>query len=62
MSSGTHTGGLRTPTGQVIPPTGKKGLVPSSTTYQFKGGKVAQSWVHWDMVTLLAQLGLMPGM
>jgi predicted ester cyclase len=62
MSSGTHTGGLRSPSGAVIPPTGKKGMVPGSTTYQFKGGKVVQSWVHWDMTTLLAQLGLMPGM
>lgn len=62
MASGTHTGGLRTPTGAVLPPTGKKAMVPGSTTYLFKGGKAAQSWVHWDMVTLLAQLGLMPGM
>jgi predicted ester cyclase len=62
MSSGTHTGGMRTPTGAVIPPTGKKAMVPGSTTYLFKGGKAAQSWVHWDMVTLLAQLGLMPNM
>jgi predicted ester cyclase len=62
ISSGTHTGGMRTPTGAVIPPTGKKGMVPGSTTYLFKGGKAAQAWVHWDMATLLAQLGLMPGM
>jgi predicted ester cyclase len=62
MSSGTHTGGLRTPTGAVLPPTGKKAMVPGSSTYLFKGGKAAMVWVHWDMVTLLAQLGLMPGM
>ena len=62
MASGTHTGGMRTPTGAVLPATGKKAMVPGSTTYLFKGGKAAQSWVHWDMVTLLAQLGLMPGM
>ena len=62
IGSGTHTGGLRTPTGAVIPPTGKKAMVPGSTTYQFKGGKAIQSWLHWDMTTLLAQLGLMPGM
>ena len=55
-------GGLRTPTGTVIPPTGKKVMVPGSTANQFEVGKATQSWVHWDMVTLLAQLGLMPGM
>ena len=62
MSSGTHTGGMRTPSGAVIPPTGKKGLVPGSTTYLIKGGKAIQAWVHWDMTTLLTQLGLMPSM
>ena len=62
MASGTHTGGLRTPTGAVIPPTGKKAMVPGSSTYQFKDGKAIMAWVHWDMTTLLAQLGLMPGM
>lgn len=60
--SGTHKGGLRTPTGDVIPPTGKHAIVPGSSTYLFKNGKAAQSWTFWDMVTLLAQLGLMPGM
>ena len=62
MSSGTNTGSMRTPTGAMIPPTGKKGMVPGSTTYMFRGGKAAYSWVHWDMATLLMQLGLMPGM
>jgi predicted ester cyclase len=62
VATGTHNGGLRTPTGDTLPPTGKKASVPGSTTYQFKGAKVARSWVYWDMVTLLAQLGLMPGM
>jgi len=60
-ASGTHTGPLTTPTGDQLPPTGKKAVVPGSTTYEFISGKVSRSWVHWDMVTLLAQLGLMPG-
>lgn len=62
IASGTHTGGLRTPTGDMLPPTGKHATVPGSTTYQFKNGKIVHAWNHWDMVTLLAQLGLMPGM
>ena len=62
VATGTHTGPLTTPTGAQIPPTGKKALVPGSTTYQFKNGKASRAWVHWDMVTLLAQLGLMPAM
>ena len=62
MGSGTHKGGLRTPTGAVVPPTGKHAMVPGSLTYQFKNGKIIRSWNHWDMASLLAQLGLMPGM
>jgi len=61
-ASGTHKGSLKTPTGSMLPPTGKHAIVPGSTTYQFKNGKIMRAWNHWDMVTLLAQLGLMPGM
>ena len=62
VASGTHKGSMRTPTGDMIPPTGKKAVVPGSTTYQFKHGKAVRGQTYWDMVTLLAQLGLMPGM
>jgi steroid delta-isomerase-like uncharacterized protein len=62
VGSGTHTGPLRTPTGATIPPTGKKVVVPGSNTYQIKNGKAVAGQTYWDMVTLLAQLGLMPGM
>jgi steroid delta-isomerase-like uncharacterized protein len=62
VGTGTHTGPLTTPSGGTIPPTGKKATVPGSTTFEIKGGKVTHSWVHWDMVTLLGQLGLMPPM
>lgn len=62
IASGTQTGPLRTPTGDMLPATGKKAVVPGSSTYQFTNGKISRAWVHWDMATLLAQLGLMPGM
>ena len=62
VGSGTHTGALRTPTGASIPPTGKKASVPGSTTYQIKNGKAVAGWTYWDMVALLAQIGMMPGM
>ena len=61
VASGTHKGGLRTPKGDIVPPTGKKGEVPGSTTYLVKNGKASHGWTFWDMVTLLTQLGLMPG-
>jgi steroid delta-isomerase-like uncharacterized protein len=62
IARGTNTGNLRTPAGNLIPPTGKKSAVHGSTTYEFKNGKAIRSWIFWDMVTLLTQLGLMPPM
>ena len=61
-STGTHTGPLRTPTGGTLPPTNKKGFVPGSSFYQFENGKIINSQTYWDMATLLAQIGMMPGM
>ena len=60
--TGTHTGPLTTPTGNKIPPTGKKATVPGSSAFEIKNGKITRAWVYWDMVTLLGQLGLMPPM
>lgn len=62
IARGTNTGNMRTPSGSIIPPTGKKAAVHGSTTYQIKNGKAVRSWIFWDMVTLLTQLGLMPVM
>lgn len=62
VSTGTHTGPLRTPTGDMLPPTNKYVSGQGSSFYRFKNGKITSSAIHWDMVTLLAQLGLMPGM
>lgn len=61
-ATGTHNGPMLTPTGATIPPTGKKGVVNGCTTYEFKGNKIVASATYWDMVSLLTQLGLMPGM
>jgi steroid delta-isomerase-like uncharacterized protein len=58
--SGTNTGPLVTPTGQTIPPTGRKGMVSGVTISEVKNGKVTRGWSYWDQVALLTQLGLMP--
>jgi predicted ester cyclase len=62
VGTGTHTGPLTTPSGAKVPPTGKKATVPGSTTLEIKGGKATRQWIHWDMASLLGQLGLMPPM
>jgi steroid delta-isomerase-like uncharacterized protein len=61
-ATGTHTGPLRTPSGNSVPPTGKKVVVVGSTTFELKAGKIAHDWIFWDMTSLLGQLGLMPPM
>lgn len=60
--TGTHTGPMRTPSGGTIPPTGKKGMVSGSSTFEIKNGKIVHGWTYWDMTALLGQLGLMPAM
>ena len=62
VSGGSHSGPLHTPSGGVIPPTGKTAVVFGSTTSLVKNGKLSRSWTFWDMASLLAQLGLLPPM
>ena len=61
-STGTHTGPLRTPTGDMLPPTNKKVSGTGSSFYEFRNGKIINSQLYWDMATLLVQIGVMPGM
>jgi steroid delta-isomerase-like uncharacterized protein len=62
IARGTNTGNLRTPSGNVIPPTGKKSAVHGSSTYQIRNGKAVRALVYWDVATMLTQLGLLPPM
>jgi steroid delta-isomerase-like uncharacterized protein len=62
IGGGTHAGPLHTPSGGVIPPTGKTATVMGSTTSQVKNGKVTHTWAYWDLASLLGQLGLLPPM
>ena len=60
LYSGTHTGPLMTPTGE-IPPTGRHFEFPYVDILQARDGKVVSHRVYFDQVAFLAQLGLMPG-
>lgn len=60
-STGTHTGPLATLSGQVIPATGKKGGLRGVLITEIKDGKIVAERTYWDQVSLLTQLGLMPG-
>ena len=56
---GTHTGPLATLSGQVIPPTGKRGKINGVLISQVKGGKIVSEKTYWDQMELMKQLGLM---
>ena len=60
--SGTHSGPLQSPSGAIIPATGKKATLMGSTTVLVKNGKVVHSWAFFDMASLLGQMGLLPPM
>jgi ketosteroid isomerase-like protein len=58
--TGTHTGPLDTPTGQ-IPATGRPMVLPFADLFRVVDGKIAEHRIYFDTVGMLAQLGLMPG-
>ncbi len=55
----TYTG---THTGQMGPfsPTGKTANLDFSGVHRLENGKVVETWVTWDNITILGQLGLFP--
>lgn len=53
--TGTHTG----PMGD-IPPTGKQIEVVNYVVQRIENGKIAETWVGWDNLAVLTQLGLFP--
>ena len=58
--TGTQTGPLVGASG-TIPPSGKSMTTPSSWILEFDGDKIKESRHYFDMVTLLSQLGAIPG-
>lgn len=56
---GTHTGPLDGPFG-TIAPTNKRGLVKASLFVTLKNDKIVELHHYFDMMTLLANLGIMP--
>ncbi|HBY95362.1 MAG: ester cyclase [Ardenticatenaceae bacterium] len=52
---GTHKGDF-----QGIPPTGKQFTATGINILRFSGGKIAESWVSFDTLGLMQQLGVIP--
>jgi predicted ester cyclase len=44
-----------------FPPSGAKAKFDFGAMFRISGGKIAEWWVTWDNMTILAQLGHLPG-
>ena len=53
---GTHTGPLTTAEG-TIPASGKRQETPAVCVFTFEGGKINESRMYFDAMTLLNQVG-----
>jgi len=54
---GTHTGDL-----WGIPGTGKEVRVTGTSVDRIQEGRIVESWVNWDALGLMQQLGVVPSM
>ncbi len=59
--TGTHDGDMHGPDGTVIPATGRKVAVPACMVQQVRDGRIITSDHYFDLLTLLAQIGAVPG-
>jgi steroid delta-isomerase-like uncharacterized protein len=57
--SGTHTGPLATPQGE-MPPAGRTLRLPVCFVFEVAAGRISSSHVYYDQMTFAAQLGLLP--
>lgn len=58
--TGTHAGPLATPVGQ-IPPTGRRITGEYCSMLWFSGEKIVRQRIYFDRLTLLQDLGVVPG-
>jgi ketosteroid isomerase-like protein len=57
--SGTHTGPLASPDGEILP-TGKPFVLDYAHISRFEDGRIKSDHVYFDQLTFLSQLGLLP--
>lgn len=55
ISSGTHTG-----TFMGIPPTGNFAKASGITIMRLQGGKIAETWTAWDVISMMQGFGVIP--
>lgn len=60
VMTGTHVGPIPSPTGEMIPPTGRRVEVPYTDVFTVRDGVVVSDRLYMDQLTLLQQLDLLP--
>jgi uncharacterized protein (TIGR02246 family) len=58
--SGTHTGPLMVPSGEVIPPTGRSVSASYVDIFEVEDDRIKSDRLYFDQLELLTQLGLVP--
>lgn len=57
---GTHGGPLQGPGGQEIPPTNKPVKISICSAIKFENGRIVEEHTYYDVLGMMAQLGLSP--
>jgi steroid delta-isomerase-like uncharacterized protein len=56
---GTQTGPMRTPDGQEMPPSNRRGTVHACQVMEIEDGKITATRHYFDLMTVLQQIGAM---
>ncbi len=56
---GTQSGPMRTPDGQELPPSNRRGSVRACQVLEIENGKIKATRHYFDLMTLLQQIGVM---
>ncbi|AUI50295.1 ester cyclase [Arthrobacter crystallopoietes] len=57
---GTHTGQMHTPSGGIVPPTGRQLRLRSCDVARAEDGLITSHHFYWDQLDFMMQLGLLP--
>ncbi len=60
VATGTHTGPLKGPGGETIPPTNKPIRIRGCGVYKVEGGEITELRDYGDLLGMMTQLGLAP--